>query len=347
MLARIHRPRRLARRTGSQAEHMTVLVLARDLDPTADRVVTALNERKVPVFRTDLAAFPQKLRMSARLSHTGWDGILANEHRQVRLRDIRSVWYRHPSHFVLPDGMSGPERKYAADEARHGLGGVLSSLDVLWVNHPARESDTVKPRQLDVARRCGLTVPDSEVTNEPGSVRAFAADVGGALASKALSAAAFVESGRLQMAYTRRIESSELIDLAGVDTTAHLFQPFLPKAFEARVTVVGERVFTAAIYAGSDAARVDFRADYDSLDYAVIDPPEQVTAGILAFLKIFGLSFGAFDFIVTPTDDWIMLECNPSGAYGWLEEALDLPISSALADLLQNGVATCPATQPT
>lgn len=326
---------------------MTVLVLARDLDPSADRVVTALNEREVPVFRTDLAAFPQKLRLSARLDHKGWDGVLANEHRQVQLRDIHSVWYRHPSHFVLPDGMSGPERKHAAAEARHGLGGVLSSLEALWVNHPARESDTVKPRQLDVARRCGLTVPDSEVTNEADSVRAFAAEMGGVLASKTLSAAAFVESGRLQMAYTRRLEPSELNDLSGVDTTTHLFQPFLPKAYEARVTVVGERVFSVAIYAGSDASRVDFRADYDNLEYAVIDPPERVTVGMLAFLKTFGLSFGAFDFIVTPAGDWIMLECNPAGAYGWIEEALELPISSALADLLQNGVAACPATRPT
>ncbi len=32
-----------------------------------------------------------------------------------------------------------------------------------------------------------------------------------------------------------------------------------------------------------------------------------------------------------------MLECNPFGTYGWLGEAPDLPITSALADLLTNG----------
>jgi hypothetical protein len=31
------------------------------------------------------------------------------------------------------------------------------------------------------------------------------------------------------------------------------------------------------------------------------------------------------------------LECNPFGQYGWLEDALDLPITSALADLLVSG----------
>lgn len=320
---------------------MTVLALARDLDPSADRVVEALGERGVPVFRTDLADFPQALALEARLGEDGWDGVMDTEHRQVRLREIRSVWYRHPSHFILPEGMSGPERRHAAAEARCGLAGVLSSLDVRWVNFPARESDALKPHQLHVARRCGLNVADSVVTNRPAGVRNFAQEVNEALAGKTLAAALLVESGRLQMAYTRRIEPPELDDLAGVDTTLHFFQPFVPKAWECRATVVGDRVFGAAIHAGSEAARVDWRADYGSLDYAVVEPPEPVTAGMLAFMKIFGLSFGAFDFAVTPDKEWIMLECNPFGAYGWLEEALDLPITSALADLLANGTTSC------
>lgn len=321
---------------------MTVLILARDLDSSVDRMVKELGERGVPVFRTDLAAFPQGLTLDARLGPQGWDGVLATPHREVRLSDIRSVWYRHPSHFELPAGMSGPERRHAAAEARCGLAGVLSSLAVLWVNYPARESDALKPRQLDVARRCGLRVPDSLVTSNPDGVREFARSIDGALAGKTLAAALLVESGRLQMAYTCRIDSDELDDLAGVGTTVHLFQEFIDdKAFEVRATVVGDQVFAAAIRAGSAAGRVDWRADYDSLDYAVVTPPEAVTAGMLAFMKAFGLSFGAFDFAVTPDKEWIMFECNPFGAYGWLEEALDLPITSAVADLLANGTNPC------
>ncbi|MCA1695841.1 MAG: ATP-grasp ribosomal peptide maturase, partial [Actinobacteria bacterium] len=317
---------------------MTILILARNLDSQADRLVEMLGERGVPVFRTDLAAIPMALSLDAQLGENGWEGVLATEHREVRLSEIRSIWYRRPTHFELPEGMSGPEWRHAAAEARCGLGGVLSSLDVLWVNYPSRESDALKPRQLQVARRCGLRVPDSLVTNRPASVRDFARNVGGALAGKTLAAALLVESGRLQMAYTRRIEPAELDDLAGVEVTAHLFQPFLTKAWEARVTVVGDRMFAAAIHARSEAARVDFRADYGSHDYAVVEPPESVAAGMLRFLEAFGLSFGAFDFAVTPDGEWIMFECNPFGQYGWLEEALDLPITAARP--------TCSRTEP-
>jgi hypothetical protein len=184
------------------------------------------------------------------------------------------------------------------------------------------------------------------VTNTPEAVREFACGVGTPLAGKTLTGVLLVESGRVQIAYTRRIEPAELDDLAGIETTLHFFQPFLPKAWEARVTVVGQRVFAAAIHAGSDAARVDWRSDYDSLDYEVVEPPEPVVTGIHRFMRAFGLSFGAFDFAVTPDQGWIMVECNPFGAYGWLEDALDLPITSALADLLVNGALVCP-TPPT
>ncbi|MGH3905739.1 MAG: MvdC/MvdD family ATP grasp protein [Pseudonocardiaceae bacterium] len=312
--------------------------MAREIEPQVDRLVEELAARDVPVFRTNLAAFPQTLTLDARLGPDGWEGILATEHRAVWLRDVRSVWYRHPSHFELPEGMSRPERRHAAAEARVGVAGVLCSLDVLWVNYPSRESDALKPRQLDVARRCGLRVPQTLVTNSPAAVRDFAATVDGPLAGKNLSAASLVESGHLQTAYTQRLEPADLADLSGVETTAHLFQQFIDdKSFEVRATVIGKQVFAAAIHAGSAAARIDFRADYPSLDYSVVEPPAIVRDGMLAFMRAFDLSFGAFDFAVTTHGEWIMFECNPFGAYGWLEDAVDLPITSALADLLESG----------
>ncbi len=164
------------------------------------------------------------------------------------------------------------------------------------------------------------------------------AAVGGPLAGKNLSAASLVESGHLQTAYTRRLRPDDLADLSSVETTAHLFQQFIDdKVFEVRVTVVGTQVFAAAIHTTSDAARVDFRADYPNLEYSVVEPPTPIRDGMLAFMRAFGLVFGAFDFAVTTTGEWVMFECNPFGQYGWLEDALGLPITAALADLLEAG----------
>lgn len=80
------------------------------------------------------------MTLETRLGPHGWDGELATEHRSVRLSEIRSVWYRHPSHFDFPDGLSRPERRHAAAEARCGVGGTLSRLRALWVNYLSREA---------------------------------------------------------------------------------------------------------------------------------------------------------------------------------------------------------------
>ncbi|KUO10863.1 hypothetical protein [Streptomyces sp. DSM 15324] len=62
--------------------------------------------------------------------------------------------------------------------------------------------------------------------------------------------------------------------------------------------------------------------------------------GALArFLADFGLSFGAFDFAVTASGAWWFLECNPNGQWAWLEDAAGLPITHAIADLLENGAS--------
>jgi hypothetical protein len=41
-----------------------------------------------------------------------------------------------------------------------------------------------------------------------------------------------------------------------------------------------------------------------------------------------------FDFAVTPDGDWVFLELNPNGQWGWIEDHTGLAITSAMADLL-------------
>ena len=61
--------------------------------------------------------------------------------------------------------------------------------------------------------------------------------------------------------------------------TAHLFQEKVRKAFEVRLTVIGNRMFPVAIHAGSEAAKLDWRTDYRSLTYEVIDCPRMWQQG--------------------------------------------------------------------
>ncbi|MEV4693141.1 ATP-grasp ribosomal peptide maturase [Micromonospora zamorensis] len=317
----------------------TILVLTSADDPTADAVAAALAHAGGKVVRLDTGDFPMELRLSATTTaEGGWAGMLSTAADTLDLERVRSVFYWRPTSFRLPAGMSPADEVFAAVEARHGLGGLLASLDALWVNDPVKSAAAeYKPLQLTLAARCGLAVPCTLLSNVAADVAAFAKRVGGQVVCKPLSSLVFTEDGhQATKPYTTIIDPAD-ISAEAFAATAHLVQEYLPKAFEARVTVVGVLPIAVAIRSRSQAGRVDWRADYDSLTYEHIDVPESVATGVRRFLERLGLSYGAFDFVITPEGRWVMLECNPAGQWLWLEHETGAPIAAALADLLVKG----------
>src|SRR3979409_1161472 len=146
---------------------MSILILAEDIDATADKMVRTLAVRDVVVHRVNTAWFPAQLSVSAGLRGGRWTGQIRTPAWVVDLEEITAVWYRSPRAFQFPSELTVAERAYANLEAKYGLGGVLMSLPAFWVNHPARLADAAyTPVQLVTASQCGLTVPDTMITHE-------------------------------------------------------------------------------------------------------------------------------------------------------------------------------------
>jgi ATP-grasp ribosomal peptide maturase len=320
---------------------MTVLILAREFDPTADAVVQELTEKDVPVFRTDLRDFPQRLKLDAELRNGRWQGRLWNDQREVELGGLRSIWSRNPSTFTFPASMSTQEQDFAYREAKLGLGGVLAALDVLWVNHPNRCADAIfKPYQWKLASECGLDVADTVLTNDPATAhRVLTSDRWDAAITKALGPSGLTVEGEPKVAFTRKLTDDDVENLDGVVVTATTLQEFVPKAYEVRLTVVGDRWFPIAIHAATEGAHTDWRSDPASLSYEFVPIPESVVDGVEKYLKRAGLLLAGLDFVVTPEGRWVMLEANSGPQFAWLEAATGAPMVAALADLLARGHA--------
>ncbi|GEB54374.1 ATP-grasp ribosomal peptide maturase [Streptomyces cacaoi] len=317
---------------------MTVLVLTRPLDATSDLVISELHERGVPVCRLDPGDFPSCLSFGARIGPGAghWAGTLRGQHRDLTLGEVSAVYYRRPSAFRMHPGMAGGDTRWARAEARAGFKGLLSSLDCRWVNHPSRNAHAeIKPVSLATAARCGLDVPETLITNDPAEAREFVEALpGGTAAYKALGPGGpTTDDGNAHALWTTQVRAEEITD--AVSLTAHLFQQWVPKAYEVRVTAVGRRLFAAEIHAGSDAARIDFRTDYDSLTYRPCTLPGEVTAGMHWLLDALQLRYAACDFLVSQDDGrWFLCDVNPNGQWGFVPELRE-PITEALADLLE------------
>ncbi|SDU81090.1 MvdC/MvdD family ATP grasp protein [Jiangella alkaliphila] len=329
----------------TDGERSSVLILTHDEDRTAERVAAELASRGVRVIQMDAADFPTRVAMAAEFDQATalWRGRLSGSTRagrpvSVDLEDVAGVYFRRPTQFELADGMSGPERVFAYGEARRGLGGVLMGAGCTWVNDPAHAmACEYKPVQLAAAAASGLRVPRSVVTSDEDHAVRWAKRLGRPVVYKPLGGMWVPEEGQVRVLYTTVVDDLAALNEGGLGLTAHLLQEWIDKAYEVRAIVVRDRVFAVAIHSDTPAGRTDWRADYDSLRYDVADLSAEVTANLITLHRRLGLAYGACDLIVTPDDEVVFLETNQGGEWGWLAAACDLPIASALADVLQGG----------
>lgn len=320
---------------------MSVVVITRQYDPTADEVILRLTERGVKVDRFDLAEFPENLAAVGRLSRGAvrWKGTLTTPARTIELSEVRAVWYRKPTRFGFHPGMTTTEHAWSTNEAKAGFGGLLASLPVKWINHPhVNTAADRKPVNLALAASCGLTVADTLITSDPDEAREFCRSQPTGAIYKSLRGGPRSEGGKVVSLFTAQVTADDITN--GVSRTAHLFQERIyPKAYEVRLTVVGDALFALRIDARTDAGKADWRSDHDELDYSVTDIPAQVRDGVAAMMKRFGLYYAAFDFIADENENWIFAgDLNPNGQWAWHH-----PLRDAIAEALTNELEGIPA----
>lgn len=80
---------------------------------------------------------------------------------------------------------------------------------------------------------------------------------------------------------------------------------------------------------------MDWRTDYDALEYEPVPIPDDVVRGVRTFMTEYGLNYGALDFAVTPDGEWVFFECNPARQWQFIAAATKLPIAEAHAELLE------------
>ncbi|MGW2402182.1 ATP-grasp ribosomal peptide maturase [Kitasatospora sp. NPDC001664] len=309
----------------------SVLVLTNPADVTTDVVLRVLAERRVPVVRLDPGT---DLHAGASLTATygtgAQRGTLRTPSRTVDLTRVRSVWVRRPSPYEGPPDLDGQDRRFAAEQSFWGAGGILASLPrAYYVNHPwSNRAAEYKPAQLAAAQRCGFLVPDTVITNEPDTAREFAASHLGGVVYKPLWNSPYRVDDQPHSVWVREVEGAEITD--AVSVCPHMFQATVDKAYDVRVTAVGDRCFAVRIVSPD----LDWRVRQDLMTCTPVELPADVSRSIAAYLAELGLIFGAFDFAVTADGLWYFLECNPNGQWAWQPAETTTAIAHALGDQL-------------
>jgi glutathione synthase/RimK-type ligase-like ATP-grasp enzyme len=316
-----------------------VLIVTRsDDNDCVEWLRDALKRRGAEGIRLDTDRYPSAVQLSTSLQGKKTRRTLCLDGRRHDLSGLTSLWYRRFfAGGALPESL-GDLREPSVEESRRTLYGSIAAMGCFELD-PLRcvRAADAKELQLHRARAFGLEVPRTLFTNDPREVRRFLAACGGELITKMQNSFAVYRGGRELVVYTTRLTAKDLAGLEGLEHCPMTFQELLPKKVELRATVVGKRVFTAAIDSQqSERAKVDWRKDGLGLiaswvPYAL---PRPVERALLKLTKSFGLNYAAADFIVTPKGKHVFLELNAGGEFFWLQRTPGLPIVEALADVL-------------
>jgi glutathione synthase/RimK-type ligase-like ATP-grasp enzyme len=193
----------------------------------------------------------------------------------------------------------------------------------------------LKAAQLVVAGKLGFELPPTLFTTSPREFLAFYREHGGNVISKLPSGALYRQQSEVAR-YTQVVSTREVGFAQSLRRCPVIFQAYVPKRLEVRVTVVGSALFPAEIHSQhTQRTRHDWRRyDHLATPYLPHDLPDEVAERCLRLVAELGLSYGAIDLVLTPDGRYVFLEINPNGQYLWIEHATGMPISDAMCDLL-------------
>lgn len=310
-----------------------ILIATSNLDyPIIEPVVRKLSKRGWAhiVYEADLVAAGKK-HMAV---HVGEHGLSCVYDGHVIHNDaIAAAWLRRP-------GNTGPlypneDHAYRLWLDRERITTQNAIWEIIagkkWLNAPgAIKSAENKVNQLALAQSLGFVIPETVISNS----RTTIADIIKQDMTLKMHQGLVTTKDGYSSHYSAVIPYNPHEKPAGLPYPG-IWQPYIPKAKEWRITVVGDQVFDAAIYT-KDKARADWRRHQATslVSFKSETFPDKQKTLCKKMLSRLGLRYGAFDFIERPDGTIVFLELNPNGQYAWLEHVLGLAISDAIAALL-------------
>jgi hypothetical protein len=321
-----------------------VLVLTSRQDDSATVVIDLLSKRGIEVLRFDPADLSLDAELTVKMSRTRKRTTLKTVGGVYGLEDYTCIWTRRPGRPEVsgPDDESAPFKAYARDELAHASDDAFDNLPATWIPASRTEIQRAdsKLRQLALASRLGFETPDTLVTTSRSALTDFYREHDGRILDKLPSAVFYRTMNRLHqpfVRYAQHVTTRDLVHGHRLHGCPSLFQPYVEKHSEVRVTVAGDRALAVEIDSQATAhTATDWRRyDNDHLVYRHHDLPMAEKERCIALVRGLSLHFGAIDLIVTPGGEYVFLEVNPNGQWLWLENASGVPISCAIADLIE------------
>lgn len=302
-----------------------ILIITHKEDYTADFVINKLNQQNIGYKRLnceDIFDSNYSIRIDSDFEYS----ILGEN-------NYKSVWFRRTK-LPLIEGLSKAEQIYILRETESFFKNLFVSLHSKWLSSPSSVYTAEnKLLQLRIAKKIGLNIPPTLITNSKKELRDFFINNNRDIILKPFSQTRIQNQDNTAFIFTSPISSEIIEKLDDFDLTPCIYQKNILKDYEIRVTVIGNSVFSAAVYSQEEPDTVyDWRKK--KLKFHSIELPNSIKEKCLLLVKSLNLEFGAIDLIKTPEGEYFFLEINPNGQWAWIEIETGLEISSSIIEFL-------------
>lgn len=320
-----------------------ILIFTNKADAHPTNVIKHLVSWGVPVFRLNTECLLSDYTFSWWCDERECDFYIKSNKNGLELygHQITAIWDRRPEEpKALPLKYTDRKiNKFLREEASGFLRFLrfyirdIYSIGSIVEDRPASS----KMLQLSIAKKLGMKVPDTIFANTKNAFLPLLQKHENISLKPIDGNGFFTNDGMEYVFYSKRAKSSEIIAQPenAFEQTANFLQNYVDKKYELRITVCNKDIVACKIdsqFLDDDKGKIDWRQGYDyGLKQEIVEIPESIKQFCIAFLKEIHLNFGCFDFIVTPNNDYIFLECNPNGQWLWIELATGYDISRIIA----------------
>lgn len=308
-----------------------ILLVSHQQDSHLEAVLPYLaTANPLQIFFLQLDLFPKEYSYWHSYNEQGLIGELVHHPsgQCVALEAIKVVWLRKGAPFQFAEPLDPQELAFARGESEQAILGLLYSLPCYYFNHPWHVRGAIwKVEQLQRAKQHGFKIPPTLTCNDGTKLRQFAGKAQHGLIYKALSSPTLAAEDVAPADIKQSALPTTLLDIADLQDDSILamvpghFQHYIQKAFELRVIVIGDYVFSARIDSQSDErTQIDCRDMTAAVDYSAYPLSDSQQQQIRRFVQSYGLQYSALDFIVQPDLSLVFLENNPCGQFLYVEE---------------------------
>ena len=310
-----------------------VLIVTNSGDIHSDDLVRACQRKGVGCFRYNT----DHVRTRGVIESNSSSGTcISIDGRSIRFADVGLLIYRRPldvlpamlGHEIDPWALSFINQEWNFFERAFPELIQCKTINSPSANHLAQN----KVSQIEVARKCGLSTPNTLISNSALSLKKFASQI--PCITKAIGNGSHLYGGNIRTGYTSKVPPELFSDYQERFTLGLVQAEIVPSAMW-RIIVVGNRCLGFRLHGAALVNITDSRMVEDELDGGLETVPNEIQSGLFKMMRQFGIHYASSDFIEDDTGKLWFIDLNPEGQWGAYEQRFNVPISEFIIDEIE------------